>query len=291
METLTDQELITALQQRFDFNRRALNDLQALTSKLEATNRRLQESEALKSHFLSNIRNEINNPLASIIGLARQLAGGAADAGAAAAVAGLIFAEAFHLDFQMQNIFAAAELEAGEASPEVARIDVACIVDGVISSLRHQAEAKGIRFDCRGEEALPFVTDAGKLSLMLSNLVANAIEFTPAGGEVEVAYVVDDGVLQVSVRDSGPGIDEEMRDAIFDRFRQLDTGSTKNHRGHGLGLSVVGALAQLLGGSIRPEEAADGGALFLLALPAAAAEADVLAPEGNLFLFDQAEIF
>jgi len=291
METLTDQELIAALQQRLDFNRRALNDLQALTGKLEATNRRLQESEALKSHFLSNIRNEINNPLASIIGLARQLAVAAADAGATAAVAGLIYAEAFHLDFQMQNIFAAAELEAGEALPEVARIDVALIVGGVLDSLRHQAEAKGVCVDCRGEVTLPFVTDAGKLSLVLSNLVANAIEFTPPGGEVEVAYGIDGEGLQVAVRDSGPGIAEEMREAIFDRFRQLDAGSTKNHRGHGLGLSVVGALVQLLGGSIRPEQSSGGGALFVLSLPAAAEEADVLAPEGNLFLFDQVEIF
>jgi len=291
METLTDQELIAALQQRLDFNRRALNDLQALTGKLEATNRRLQESEALKSHFLSNIRNEVNNPLASIIGLARQLAGGAADAGTTAAIAGLIFAEAFHLDFQMQNIFAAAELEAGEALPEVARVDVALIVGSVLDSLRHQAEAKGLRVLRRGAASLPFVTDAGKLSLMLSNLLANALEFTPPGGEVEVACAIDEQGLQVAVRDSGPGVEAGMREAIFDRFRQLDTGSTKNHRGHGLGLSVVGALAQLLGGSIRPGEGDGGGALFVLTLPPAAEEADVLAADGNLFLFDQAEIF
>ena len=88
----------------------------------------------------------------------------------------------------------------------------------VLDSLRHQAEVKGVRVDCRGEETLPFVTDAGKLSLVLSNLLANAIEFTPAAGEVEVAYGIDAEGLQVAVRDSGPGIAEEMHEAIFDRF-------------------------------------------------------------------------
>ena len=153
---------------------------------------------------------------------------------------------------------------------------MALIVSSVLDSLRHQAEAKGVRVDCRGGELLPFVTDAGKLSLVLSNLVANAIEFTPPGGRVEVDYGVGEEGLRVAVRDSGPGIAEGMREAIFDRFRQLEAGSTKGHRGHGLGLSVVGALVQLLGGSIRLDEPAGGGALFLLSLPAAAGEADVL---------------
>jgi signal transduction histidine kinase len=78
MHRLTDQELIETLQERLDFNRRALNDLRALTDKLETTNCKLQESESLKSHFLSNIRNEINNPLAAILGLAAQFTGAVA---------------------------------------------------------------------------------------------------------------------------------------------------------------------------------------------------------------------
>jgi len=291
METLTDQELIAALQQRLDFNRRALHDLQGVTGQLEATNRRLQESEALKSHFLSNIRNEINNPLASIIGLARQLAAGVGGREMTASIAQMIHAEAFHLDFQLQNIFIAAELEAGEAAPEGARVEVAGLVAGALEALRHQAEQKSIAVECIGPDRLSFVTDAAKLQLMVSNLLANALEFTPAGGRVTVEFGLDEGCLRISVRDSGPGIDPEDQELVFDRFRQLDFGSTKSHRGHGLGLSLVRALAQLLDGAVLLESSPGAGSSFTLVLPPTAAASDIAATDGNLFLFDQAEEF
>ncbi len=291
METLTDQELIEALQQRLDFNRRALHDLQGATSQLEATNRKLQESEALKSHFLSNIRNEINNPLASIIGLSRQLAGGAGGVEMTAAIAQMIYAEAFQLDFQLQNIFVAAELEAGEAVPEGGRVEVAGIIGGALETLRHQAEQKAIAIRCAGPEDLSFVTDAAKLQLMVGNLLANAIEFTPEQGCVEIEFGLEEEYLRVAVRDSGAGIAPEDQELVFDRFRQLDSGSTKSHRGHGLGLSLVRALAQLLGGTVLLESSPGAGSIFTLVLPPASAVSDVAATDGNLFLFDQAEEF
>ena len=112
---ICDHELVDILQERLDSNRNALYDLKELTSVLEKTNARLQESESLKGQFLSNIRNEINNPLSSIMGLAQELLS-SKDAGRKTELcAPLIYAEAFNLDFQLQNIFIAAELEAGES--------------------------------------------------------------------------------------------------------------------------------------------------------------------------------
>jgi signal transduction histidine kinase len=291
MEKLTDQELLDALRERLDDNRRALNDLRAVTLKLEATNRRLQESEALKSHFLSNIRNEINNPLTAIMGLAAQLMAGGAIEGRSERIGRLIHAEAFCLDFQLGNIFAAAELEAGEAAPAPCRTDVVAILDEVLGQLAHWSAGKGltVRRDVAG--SLPFVTDAPMLQRMLLNLLANAVEFSPEGGLIEVEMEVTAGELRTVIRDRGPGIAPADQAAVFDRFRQLDGGSTKSHRGHGLGLSITRSLAELQGGCVTLVSAPGEGSVFTLLLPQAPGEAAALAPEGNLFLFDHAERF
>jgi len=288
MLNLTDQELIAALGERLDFNRRALGDLRALTAKLEATNRRLQESEALKGHFLSNIRNEINNPLTAILGLAGQLMDGAADP---PALARLIYAEAFYLDFQLENIFLAAELEAGEAVPVAAPLDVTALVEGLVAQLEHWYAGKGLCLRLDAAAPLRFCTDAAMLYRMVLNLLANAVEFSPPGSVVTVAAEAGEGTLVLSVDDQGPGIDPARQEAVFDRFRQLDAGSTKNHRGHGLGLSVTRALAELLGGTVRLESAPGAGSRFILRLPEAAAEAGVSAAAGNVLLFDGVELF
>lgn len=290
MNRLTDHELIDALRERLDFNRRALNDLRAMTATLEATNRRLQESEALKSHFLSNIRNEINNPLAAILGLATQITG---EVGGeqAALIARLIYAEAYALDFQLENIFVAAELEAGEAAPSPALADAAAIAAEVAGQMALQAEARGISLRRGGLATLPFVTDPRMLQLMLRNLLANAIEFSPEGGVVGIDVLVGEGGMRVAVRDAGAGIAPADQEAVFDRFRQLDAGSTKSHRGHGLGLSITRSLAELLGGCVLLESAPGAGSTFTLVLPELAASVQSLAPEGNFVLFGQTEWF
>lgn len=290
MNRLTDQELIEALQERLEFNRRALNDLQEVTLKLEATNRKLHESESLKSHFLSNIRNEINNPLAAILGLAAQM-NGEAGAEQGALIARLIYSEAYALDFQLENIFAAAELEAGEAVPFPALADAAAIATEVAGHMALQFEARKLVLRRVGLDSLPLVTDPRMLQLMVRNLLANAIEFSPEGSEVEIDVQGGPGELRISVRDSGAGIDPSDQEAVFDRFRQLDAGSTKNHRGHGLGLSVTRSLAQLLGGSVLLASAPGTGSTFTLVLPELADYAQVLAPEGNFVLFGQTELF
>jgi signal transduction histidine kinase len=290
MKNPTDQELIETLSQRLDFNRRALNDLRAMTDKLEAANHRLQESEALKSHFLSNIRNEINNPLAAILGLATQIT---AEVGGeqGALMARLIYAEAYALDFQLENIFIAAELEAGDAVPSPALTDVAAIAVEVASQMALQAEVKNITLRRGGPESLPLVTDPRMLQQMIRNLLANAIEFSPEGGVVAIDLLGEEAGGRIAVRDTGPGIDPAHQESVFDRFRQIDTGSTKSHRGHGLGLSITRSLAELLGGSVLLESAHGAGSSFTLVLPELAHDVQALAPEGNFVLFGQTELF
>jgi len=288
MEKMTDQQLIEELRERFDMNRRALQDLQTMTRKLESVNNKLQDSEALKSQFLSNIRNEINNPLSSIMGLSRQLMDGSMKD--PSKMASIIHAEAFNLDFQMRNIFLAAELEAGEVAPSVSRTDISGLVDGTLDLFRYQIEEKKLKIDTQVPEELQFVTDAEKLSIVLNNLIANAIEFSLEGGKVSISASSSDGQLNLTVVDSGIGIAPEHQEKVFDRFRQVESGSTKGHRGHGLGLSIIRAVCDLLGGDIELESDLGKGCRFTLSLPEIESEmTDVLAKDGNFFLFEEGE--
>lgn len=291
MLKLNDEELIAELRQRFDANRRAIHDLRELTGKLEATNRRLQEAEGLKSHFLSNIRNEINNPLTAIMGFAYQLKNGTVSAEQAARNGRMIYDEAFELNFQLENVFAAAGLEAGQEMPSLEQVDVRSLFSDVLGEFEHRGHEKGIEVLCTAPRPLPFVTDRRFLQIILRNLVANALEFSPRWGTVTVELSANEVELRVTIADAGPGIDAAHQETIFDRFRQLDSGSSKKHRGHGLGLSICRALAGLSGGTISVDSVPGKGSVFTLVLPGPAGAADYLAPPGNPVFFAAAESY
>ena len=133
--SMTDEELIQELSNRFAQSRKAFSDLSVVNRKLVEMNRRLEQSESLKSNFLSNIRNEINNPLNAILGLAGQLAIIGANSEEIAPLASLIGAEANSLDFQLRNIFMAAELEAGELSPRCVKVDMSSALRDLVESM------------------------------------------------------------------------------------------------------------------------------------------------------------
>ena len=289
MSRLTDEELIEEIRQRFEFNHNALNDLRAITRKLESMNEKLQESERVKSQFLSNIRNEINNPLSAIMGLAGQLQGCRQDPQLCAKTAAMIYGEAFNLDFQLQNIFMAAELEAGEAKPDFAMVDVGAVIAGCLDKLAQRLDEKQLAVKQELADGLTFPTDAQKLEIIVMNLLANAVEFGRPGGKIEVRSALEGESLVVSVADDGPGIAAADLETIFDRFRQLDSGTTKSHRGHGLGLSICWSLVELLAGTIDVDSRFDSGSRFVLILPRPAVDVQVQACDANFFLFSQGD--
>lgn len=291
MKRLTDDELIKELEERFAFNLKALEDLQEMTRKLEKMNAKLQESEALKSHFLSNIRNEINNPLTSIMGLSQQCLCSQGESERCTSIARMIYHEAFTLDFQLQNIFVAAELEAGEADPAYANVDVSTIIDRVVESQEFQISEKKMGIKADREKPLPFTTDARMVRLILMNLLGNAVEFGQDGGRINVSVQAADKVLTLVVEDNGKGIPKVDQETIFDRFRQLETGTTKSHRGHGLGLSIIRSLVEMLGGELELDSDTDKGCKVVITLPEPDAEVQDVAQEGNMFIFDDAEQF
>ncbi|HPS67303.1 MAG TPA: hybrid sensor histidine kinase/response regulator [Holophaga sp.] len=268
----------------------ALRAAQMSNRKLIEVNERLRESEALKSHFIAHMRNEINDPLGSILGLAGEICDKTLPIEQIHDLAGLIRSEAFQLEFQLRNIFCAAELEAGEATLAITRVDVVSLLQDAAETFASRARVKDQKVVAEtAEDASPFATDAGKLGIVLANLLANAIEFSPTGGRIDLRAFRKDEALVIQVEDQGAGLSEADRAQVFERFRQLETGHARPHKGQGLGLAVVKALVELLEGQVSVESQPGRGTKFTCLLPPQSelGVLDTSALDGNLFLFDE----
>ncbi len=292
MDRIDDEMLLEELKHRLEENKIAVANLRAMTQNLEHLNEKLRQSEALKSDFLSNIRNEINNPLASIMGLSRQIVDKRLDPETLRSMADVIYHESFDLDFQLRNIFAAAELEAGDTDLSVAQVDVAELLRGQLSAFAHKAAARKVTlvFECPACQAGPltFQTDPNKLQKVIANLLANAIEFNLEGKKATIVVMRAGDFLTLSIADEGLGIAEQDRKRVFDRFVQLDSGVRKRHKGHGLGLSITKALVEMLGGTVTLTDAEGAGCVFTVSIPElqTGKPVDTTSGGGNEFIFE-----
>lgn len=295
MYKITDEELLKELEKRFSENKNSIAELQKLTKQLKEVNARLEESESLKSHFISNITNEIINPFAAILGLSRNILDvKKEDWKKVISMVQLIHSEAFHLDFQLKNIFAAAKLEAGDWMPETVKVDLFQMIDNLLSTFKYEADKKGLTFKIESSLGEPpgsnfyFYTDAEKLKIILSNLISNAVNFSHNENEIIVKLWLKDTKLCISVIDHGVGVSEVNKKIIFDRFKRLDTGINSINRGHGLGLSVNKAILDLLNGSIALESYPNKKTTFTVCLPQGEIPENDSSDssDGNEFLFD-----
>lgn len=235
---------------------------------------KLNSKESIKSHFISNVCNEIVNPFASIMGLSRNIVNyNGTDITRVKNMAEMIYSEAFDIDFQIKNIFAAAHIEAGECEPAYAKIDILQLIDSVISIYKYKADQKQltINFEVKAENELAdtklFVTDAEKLQLVLSNVLSNSVKFSNASNKVEVGVSIESGMLCIVIKDYGIGINKEKMSVVFNRFERIDKEINSINQGSGLGLSVARAYVECLNGTIDLDSDADCGTKVTIKLP------------------------
>lgn len=248
---LSDTFLLEELAKRLKEKNGLLKGQMNLLVELEQLNDRLIESERVKSGFLSNIRNEINNPLTAILGLSGELFHGKdLSETKIKHISGIINKEALSLDFQLRNIFSAAEIESGETNPQSSNVNIDNLIQTQISFFKFKSFKKNITVVYNPLNGILFKTDGAMLQSIVMNLLANAIEFSIENQKVAIDVEIADGKLKLRVQNQGEGISSKDQKYIFDRFKQLDTGTTKNHQGHGLGLSIVKEFTDLLGGKI-----------------------------------------
>lgn len=272
MIKLSDNELISELENRFSENKKALTELQKRTKELKEVNIKLEESESIKSHFLSHIRNEIINPLSSIIGISKNIVQLPEDKlFKIIDFSKLIHSEAFDLDQQLKNIFAAAEIEAGEANPDFSFVNIKELINEEISNYQTKLIAKklDIQVDFKdiSSENEKQLSDEIKLRLVFSNILRNAIKFSKEYNKIRISIRVSEKEIILSIKDFGIGISDENLNIIFDRFKKLDNSINSINRGHGLGLSIALAYVNLLNGKIEVVSQIEKGAEFKITLP------------------------
>lgn len=266
---MNDEELLSELQKRFSANKQSLLELEQLYDQLKMVNKKLEESEELKTHFISNIRNEIINPFASIMGLSKEISNTETiDLQKIRKFGKLIYQEAFDLDFQLKNIFAAAAIEAGDLHADISTVDIHEFFISIISFYEQKANDKNliIEFDYQNltdNQQNKFRTDAEKLKLIVSNLLVNAIDNSlPTSAKIKIKVRLNFESLMFSVIDFGKGIKPEDQEIIFDRFKRLNTHIHTLNKGHGLGLSIASSYSEILGGNIKLESEINNGSSF-----------------------------
>lgn len=251
---------------------RAARAFDGMLDALEASERRArhaadtaQSAESATRRFLVDAAHELRTPIAGIQVAAEQLAHGASehqDDGQYRR-ASLLLSDARRAGRLVSDMLDLSRIDAGLAL-ELHDVDVAAVLDGEAD--RAAMLAPQISVSRTGLTTLNLDVDATRLSQIVSNLLDNARRYTPAGGAITVDLRADEGLVQVTVTDTGPGIPDDQRDNIFERLVRLDAGRARDHGGAGLGLAIARALARAHGGDLVCL-AHEGGARFRLTLP------------------------
>ncbi len=227
-----------------------------------------EESNRLKDEFLATVSHELRTPLTAILGWSRMLEGGLETEMAARAIETIkrnAKAQAQIID----DILDVSRIITGNLYLELHPIELAPVLESAINVVRPTAEAKGIHIELDFErEPMVVSGDANRLQQVFWNLLSNAVKFTPPGGNVNLSLRQLDSEVELEITDTGQGIDPGFLPFVFDRFRQADSTSTRQHGGLGLGLAIARQLIEIHAGNITAASDGDGkGATFRLRLP------------------------
>ncbi len=249
--------------------RRAFGELDGARVQAEAANR-------AKGAFLANVSHEFRTPMNGVLGMSSLLERSELQPQQREMVE-VIRGSAESLLTLLDDILDYSEIEAGRLRLRDEAFDLQGLVGGVLSLLAPLAAAKNLELVHAVDADAPqrLRGDELRIRQILVNLLDNAIKFTERGQvALRVSAAVGDGrdTLVLQVEDTGPGIPEEARSRIFERFERLDDSSTRRHAGTGLGLAICGGLVQLFGGEISLDSEAGAGSRFEVRLPLALAE-------------------
>ena len=230
---------------------------------------RAEESDRLKSTFIANMSHEIRTPLNGILGFTELLNMPNLTGKEQHDYLEIIRKGGNRMLKIINDIIDISKIESGQMQISISRTDIREQTESIYSFFSPEAEAKGIRLICKNtllaEEAI-INTDAFKIYDIQTNLIKNAIKFTPSGS-VEFGFEKKNNYLEFFVKDTGIGISDKQKEFIFERFRQGNDTLTRNFEGSGLGLSISKAYAEMLGGKIWFESEYGKGSVFHFIIP------------------------
>jgi PAS domain S-box-containing protein len=244
---------------------KANRQLRAANEELARLYGKTRELDRLKTEFFANINHELRTPLALILGiLHKRLAAG----GEGTRDLQLMERNARLLLRHVNDLLDLSKLDEGRMQAEYAEVDLARLARLIASNFESLANERTIGFAIQGPDSLPAQVDPSKTERILLNLLSNALKFTPPDGDVRLAVYRAGDHAVIEVEDSGPGIPSHLRETIFERFRQLDSGADRQFGGTGLGLSIAKEFVHLHGGNIVVGDRQQGpGSSFRVELP------------------------
>jgi PAS domain S-box-containing protein len=225
--------------------------------------------ERLADEFVATVSHELRAPITSIFGsltlLVNNAAGESPDS--TSHLLAIAHASCQRLLRLVNDLLDIQKLECGQSVFNLERVDARTLIELAIDSMRGQAEDRGVRvrLDAASDDGEVWA-DPDRLTQVVTNLLSNAIKFSPPNGDVVVAIERRADSVCISVSDEGPGIPDEFRTRIFDRFAQAHSPSAQRSNGTGLGLSIVKAIVTRLGGQVG-FTAPGNGSIFYVELP------------------------
>jgi len=247
-----------------DISEKKKNEEELIKAKEKA-----EESDRLKSAFLANISHEIRTPMNGIMGFAELLKEPDLDPENQIEFLEVIEKSGQRMLNIINDLIDISKIEAGETTLRIRKINVNRMLHELHLFFMPEGSKKNICIDFHcdlTENESTIETDGTKLNQVLTNLIKNALKFTEEGS-INFGYRVKEQVLEFFVSDTGPGISDDQKDLIFERFRQSSLNLTRKYEGAGLGLAISKAYIELLGGSIWLESELGKGSTFFFTLP------------------------
>jgi signal transduction histidine kinase/ActR/RegA family two-component response regulator len=261
-------EHVTAMSMGANLTAVAIENVRLL--KLERTAREAaEESNRLKDEFLATVSHELRTPLTAILGWSRLLEGGTLEDSITQQAVEAIGRNAKAQAQIVDDILDVSRIITGNLYIDLHPLEVVPVVENAINVVRPTADAKGIRIDTYFDSTPAMISgDANRLQQVVWNLLSNAVKFTQSGGRVCVKVSQVGPAVEIRVLDTGQGISKEFLPYVFDRFRQADSTTTRQHGGLGLGLAIARHLVEIHGGTIKAESLGEGrGSTFTIRLP------------------------
>lgn len=225
----------------------------------------------MKDEFLATLSHELRTPLSAILGWSHVLRRGVPTRDDVQKGLEAIERNARVQTQLVEDLLDMSRITSGKVRLDIQPVQPVSFIEAAIETVRPAADAKGIRLEKMLDPlAGPISGDPNRLQQVIWNLLSNAIKFTPKDGKVQVLLERVSSHIEISVADTGIGIDPEFLKHVFDRFRQADPSTTREYGGLGLGLSIVKHLVELHGGTVHGRSQGDGqGATFVVHLPIA----------------------
>jgi signal transduction histidine kinase/CHASE1-domain containing sensor protein/ActR/RegA family two-component response regulator len=261
-------EHVTAMSMAANLTAVAIENVRLL--KLERTAREAaEESNRLKDEFLATVSHELRTPLTAILGWSRLLEGGTLDNSITQQAVETIGRNAKAQAQIVDDILDVSRIITGNLYIDLHPLEVVPVVENAINVVRPTADAKCIKIETYFDSTPAMISaDANRLQQVVWNLLSNAVKFTTNGGRVCVKVSHVGPTVEISVSDTGQGISKEFLPFVFDRFRQADSTTTRQHGGLGLGLAIARHLVEIHGGTIKAESRGQGrGSTFTIKLP------------------------